>query len=357
MHEARRVEADFRSPLQHATLRAGSIPSVEGASQERAVRFGLHGPRRLSERLAGRARSGLCSRGSASTSRRVGPVSFFLLFESSFPADSKPLPCSVKQYVVDLLDDLSDDPAMRQVSFDSVPVYTHVPMLPLPVPAKHVRGKVLTHAVIAGSFHSTSKDYSSVLNALLAELSGPPPSLSHLYLRPADLGLPSTADPVPWGYHPLSSSSPSFAPNSTDAIPSFVLHLVGHGHLSVPKELEHAVLVHNSLSSYQYYSAMAMMDVILPAFVPRTSSGGGSCESHLSLSAFCFARSALTLFSIRVRSGSLRLPIKLGHSPLADGRGTPAFLPSLLSCISLAHLRRLPRPPFPRLLSSHRSLS
>ncbi|KAL7411802.1 hypothetical protein BDY24DRAFT_394932 [Mrakia frigida] len=181
----------------------------------------------------------------------------------------------VKRSVVSQLDIWSDEPSTYQIGFDSLPVYTHLPILPIQLPAKLPRGEMLTHAAIAGSFHSTSRDYSSVIKDLQAELQ---------------------ADPTPWGYHPLSPSNPtSFSPNPTDAaVPPFVLHLVGHSNgqhqLPIPKELEHAVLVHNNLSSYHYYSAMTMMDVILPAFGGRGGYHETQASSSISLSIMCEVR-------------------------------------------------------------------
>ena len=63
-------------------------------------------------------------------------------------------------------------------------------------------------------------------------------------------------------------------PADSDREP-FELHLIGEGHLDIPKELANVVFIHNGLSYVDFYALMQSMDIVIPAFVNK------DCETNL----------------------------------------------------------------------------
>jgi hypothetical protein len=78
-------------------------------------------------------------------------------------------------------------------------------------------------------------------------------------------------DPESWGYSRLEVAGgdstfiplPDTTPNYS---PPFQLHLVGHGYMAIPPELQSIVILHNGLDYTEYYELMSGMDVCVPAF-------------------------------------------------------------------------------------------
>ena len=78
-------------------------------------------------------------------------------------------------------------------------------------------------------------------------------------------------DPESWGYSRLEVDGgdstfiplPDITPNNP---PPFQLHLVGHGYIVIPPELQSVVILHNGLDYTEYYALMSGMDVCVPAF-------------------------------------------------------------------------------------------
>ncbi|KAL7414541.1 hypothetical protein BDY24DRAFT_385586 [Mrakia frigida] len=164
-------------------------------------------------------------------------------------------------YHFDLWADTADT---HQVGYEYVPVHVHIPVLPLKLPTKPAKNEMLTNAVIQGSFDPNRRDFEGVFQDLIEELD---------------------ADPRPWGYHPLSSttSPTTYLPIKDDpSIPPFYLHLAGNGDITVPEKLAHIVKVHVGLSYPDFFALMSSMDVALLAF--SASQKGGYFEVQASSS-------------------------------------------------------------------------
>jgi hypothetical protein len=144
--------------------------------------------------------------------------------------------------------DLSDslDPKLHSAGLGLIPIDTHVPILDLPdLPDKSGK-RVLTNAVIQGSFDESRRAYPYTFNNLIRSLH---------------------ENPANWGYHPLGNGS-SFIPDTSLVDPPFKLQLVGHGWVDIPPELKNVVAFHVNLNYSEYYDVMAGMDVCIPAFGP-----------------------------------------------------------------------------------------
>lgn len=125
-----------------------------------------------------------------------------------------------------------------------ISVDMHIPVLDVPnLPVKPAN-RSLSRAVIQGSFDASRRDYHNFFDQLINSLQ---------------------RNPKIWGYHPRGDH-PSFVPNHESLDPPFELALVGSGSLEVPEELINVVSVHRGLDYADFYSLIAGMDIVVPAF-------------------------------------------------------------------------------------------
>ncbi|KAF9542624.1 hypothetical protein CPC08DRAFT_439036 [Agrocybe pediades] len=140
----------------------------------------------------------------------------------------------------------SSDPSLRSAGLEHVPIDVHVPILDVQNLRDLSPTRLLSQAVIQGSFSRERRDYTRIffeLNQSLHE------------------------DPLVWGYERLGSSR-SFLPHTALVNePPFQLHLVGSGSLDVPAELENIVVFHTDLNYKDFYEVMGGMDICIPAFL------------------------------------------------------------------------------------------
>jgi len=115
------------------------------------------------------------------------------------------------------------------------------------------------------------RDYARIFSQLNASLYGAPTDSNHK-ISPIsfNLILLLAVDPESWGYtrevdggNYLFVPSPDTTPNH---LPPFQLHLVGHGYMVIPPELENIVILHNGLDYTEFYALMSGMDICVPAF-------------------------------------------------------------------------------------------
>jgi hypothetical protein len=124
--------------------------------------------------------------------------------------------------------------------------------------------RVLTNAVIQGSFDESRRAYPYTFNNLIRSLHGWFYSIS---VYSSSNFQNHIENPANWGYHPLGNGS-SFIPDTSLVDPPFKLQLVGHGWVDIPPELKNVVAFHVNLNYTEYYDVMAGMDVCIPAFGP-----------------------------------------------------------------------------------------
>lgn len=70
-----------------------------------------------------------------------------------------------------------------------------------------------------------------------------------------------------WGYRPLGYDRDVYEPLPNSGYEPFQLHLIGDGHLDIPKALSNVIYIHNGLNYTDFYAFMQSMDVVIPAFV------------------------------------------------------------------------------------------
>ncbi|KAJ7707475.1 hypothetical protein B0H17DRAFT_918123 [Mycena rosella] len=153
----------------------------------------------------------------------------------------------------------SHDAAIRLAGYENIAIDVHVPVLDIPVAVDHGQrpSRVLSDAVIQGSFAADRRDYLEIFAELKESL-----------LR----------DPKVWGYLPLAAEDGSYEVDTTLADPPFRLFLVGSGHLEIPRELKNMVLIRDGLNYSEFYALMSDMDICVPAF----SGGTGYYEDQAS---------------------------------------------------------------------------
>lgn len=137
----------------------------------------------------------------------------------------------------------SKDPKIRSAGYEYIPIDVHVPILDVPRLPQTLADKVLSKAVIQGSFNMDRRDY------------------AHLY---EDLKDSLAESPRSWGYLPLHGRD-SYVVDPEDPSP-FHLYLIGSGHVDVPTELKNIVSVHVNLEYSAFYELMGGMDICIPAF-------------------------------------------------------------------------------------------
>ncbi|KAJ7761987.1 hypothetical protein DFH07DRAFT_814798 [Mycena maculata] len=151
----------------------------------------------------------------------------------------------------------SPDPSIRLAGYEYIPVDVHVPILDIPVPVDHRPPRILSDAVIQGSFSTDRRDYLEIFAELKESLA---------------------RDPQVWGYLPLTAEDESYIVDPTLADPPFRLFLIGSGYLEIPSELRNLVLIRDGLNYSDFYTLMRTMDICVPAF----STGGGYYDSQAS---------------------------------------------------------------------------
>ncbi|KAJ7928860.1 hypothetical protein B0H13DRAFT_2544704 [Mycena leptocephala] len=138
------------------------------------------------------------------------------------------------------------DPAIRSAGYEYIPVDVHVPVLDLPAAVDPRPTRILSDAVIQGSFDTARRDYLEIFSELKESLA---------------------RDPKVWGYLPLGTEDgASYVADTTLADPPFRLFLVGSGQLEIPHELKNMVLIRVGLDYPEFYALMRQMDICVPAF-------------------------------------------------------------------------------------------
>ncbi|THH01770.1 hypothetical protein EW026_g1021 [Hermanssonia centrifuga] len=138
----------------------------------------------------------------------------------------------------------STDVSIYTAGYESIPIDVYAPVLNIPdLPQKDL-GRVLSKAVIQGSFDVGRRDYPRFL---------------------ADLVSSFHEDPESWGYHPLEGRA-YFVPNHRSPEPPFELAIVGSGALQIPQVLAYVITVYHDVDYNQFYKLIASMDIVVPAF-------------------------------------------------------------------------------------------
>ncbi|KAJ7773484.1 hypothetical protein B0H16DRAFT_1304851 [Mycena metata] len=140
----------------------------------------------------------------------------------------------------------SPDTSVRAAGYEYIPVDVHVPVLDVPVAVDRKPARILSDAVIQGSFYTDRRDYLEIFAELKESLA---------------------RDPTVWGYLPLGpEEDASYVVNTSLPDPPFRLFLVGSGWLQIPHELENIVLIRAGLSYPDFYALMSSMDICVTAF-------------------------------------------------------------------------------------------
>ncbi|KIM83634.1 hypothetical protein PILCRDRAFT_431704 [Piloderma croceum F 1598] len=142
----------------------------------------------------------------------------------------------------------SVDPVLRSAGYELVLVDAHIPILNLSeLPDKSGR-KVLSSAVIQGSFDPVRRAYFDIFKDLIRNLHGWFPLRRYIVLT-----FKSYLDsPASWGYLLLDNGI-SYIPDTSILDPPFKLYLGG------------IVTPHVDLNCSEYYDVMAEMDLCIPA--------------------------------------------------------------------------------------------
>ncbi|KAJ6507960.1 hypothetical protein C8R47DRAFT_1236962 [Mycena vitilis] len=147
-----------------------------------------------------------------------------------------------------LVSAVSPDASIRSAGYEYIPVDVHVPVLDIPLAVDHKPTRLLSDAVIQGSFAQDRRDYLEIF---------------------AELKESFARDPKVWGYLPLGSGDDSYyAVDTTLPDPPFI-----------PHELKDVVLIRKGLSYPDFYALMSEMDICVPAFSHVDE--GGSEEYYL----------------------------------------------------------------------------
>ncbi|KAJ7158594.1 hypothetical protein C8R46DRAFT_1109642 [Mycena filopes] len=140
----------------------------------------------------------------------------------------------------------SPDESVRMAGYEYIPVDVHVPILDIPVAVDHRPSRILSDAVIQGSFYTDRRDYLEIFTELNESLA---------------------RDPTVWGYLPLGNEEDAaYVVDESLSDPPFRLFLIGSGWLQIPHELEKIVLIRDGLSYPDFYALMSKMDICVTAF-------------------------------------------------------------------------------------------
>ncbi|KAJ3558614.1 hypothetical protein NM688_g815 [Phlebia brevispora] len=138
---------------------------------------------------------------------------------------------------------------LYSAGYENIPIDVHVPVLHLPnLPVKN-RSRILSKAVIQGTFDVSRRDYPHIFDDLVSALH---------------------EDAAAWGYRPLDGHK-YFIPDHRAATPPFELALVGAGTIEIPEELAYMVTVYRDLPYEAFYKLIAGMDIVVPAFADFAS--------------------------------------------------------------------------------------
>ncbi|KAJ7170873.1 hypothetical protein C8R43DRAFT_875713 [Mycena crocata] len=137
------------------------------------------------------------------------------------------------------------DASTRWAGYEHIPVDVHVPVLDVPIPEDHKPARILSDAVIQGTFSTDRRDYLEIFAELTESLA---------------------RDPKVWGYLPLADEESSYVVDTSLTDPPFRLFLIGSGYLEIPHALQNMVLIRDGLSYPDFYTLMSSMDICIPAF-------------------------------------------------------------------------------------------
>ncbi|KAJ7077126.1 hypothetical protein B0H15DRAFT_862438 [Mycena belliarum] len=148
----------------------------------------------------------------------------------------------------------SEDISICSAGYENIPIDVHVPVLDIPVAEDHRdrSSRVLSDAVIQGSFNTDRRDYLRIFTELKESL-----------LR----------DPRVWGYLPLVTEDAAYVVDTTRPDPPFQLFLIGSGYLEIPHELQNMVIIREGLNYSDFYTLISDMDICVPAFSERNGLG------------------------------------------------------------------------------------
>ncbi|KAJ7261791.1 hypothetical protein B0H12DRAFT_1013318 [Mycena haematopus] len=161
----------------------------------------------------------------------------------------------------------SHDATIRSAGYEYIPVDAHVPVLDIPVAVDHNPFRILSDAVIQGSFAKDRRDYVEIFAELKESLE---------------------RDPTVWGYLPLEpEKNASYVVDTTLPDPPFRLFLIGSGSLEIPPELKNIVLIRDGLSYPDFYKLMSEMDICVPAFSPTNGYYEDQASSTIAMAVEC----------------------------------------------------------------------
>ncbi|KAJ7126792.1 hypothetical protein C8R44DRAFT_617561 [Mycena epipterygia] len=147
----------------------------------------------------------------------------------------------------------SADASIRSAGYEYIPIDVHVPVLDVPMVVDHRPSRILSDAVIQGSFSSDRRDYLQIF---------------------ADLKESLSRNATVWGYLPLAAEDAPYIADPALADPPFRLFLVGSGYLKIPHELENIVIIRDGLNYTEFYALMSEMDICVPAFSTQNADYG-----------------------------------------------------------------------------------
>ncbi|KAJ6546927.1 hypothetical protein B0H19DRAFT_954108 [Mycena capillaripes] len=142
------------------------------------------------------------------------------------------------------------DAEIRSAGYEHIPVDVHIPVLDLPKMINPKQSRILSNAVIQGTFALDRRDYLEFFAELKESLA---------------------RDPKVWGYLPQEVENASYVVDTSLEDPPFRLFIVGSGDLNIPRELQNLIIVRKGLNYSDFYALMREMDICVPAFAP----GGG----------------------------------------------------------------------------------
>ncbi|KAJ7650072.1 hypothetical protein FB45DRAFT_731699 [Roridomyces roridus] len=160
----------------------------------------------------------------------------------------------------------SPDAATRSAGLEYIPVDVHVPILDIPLAVDDRPTRILTNAVIQGSFNTDRRDYVEMFSELKESLA---------------------RDPKAWGYLPLEAEDASYTVDTTLPDPEFRLYLIGSGYLEIPHELKNMVFIRDGLNYSDFYELMGSMDICIPAFSPTNSYYDNQASSTFAMAVEC----------------------------------------------------------------------
>lgn len=136
----------------------------------------------------------------------------------------------------------SSDASIRSAGYEYIPIDVHIPVLDVPMVVDHRSSRILSDAVIQGTFYSDRRDYLQIFADLKESLSRRERRFS--VCNPLTISGNATV----WGYLPLAAEDASYIVDPTLVDPPFRLFLIGSGYLEIPHELDNIVLIRDGLN-------------------------------------------------------------------------------------------------------------